>query len=70
MKVRFFLVVKEGGSIRTTRNRPSMASDEIAVEMNLTIPSSAFARVYEQVNVEIDPGAVIQPVVEVIGAES
>jgi len=44
MKIRGFLTVTKGGSMKVTKSYPKLNYDEIAISFSLEIPSSVFDR--------------------------
>lgn len=44
MKTQFYLTVNNRGTVKATKNRPNLGFDEVAVEMNLTLPNALFTK--------------------------
>ena len=44
MKVPFYLIITERGSTRTTKHKPSLYTNEIAIFINLDIPVGLFKK--------------------------
>ena len=53
MKIKFYLIVKRNGSVRTTKNQPGIEWDEIFMECNLNIGDKLFQRPMLTANIEI-----------------
>lgn len=54
MKLRKFLCVKSNGSVRITANKPSLATDEIAIQLNLDIPNQMFVKPTLVADISVD----------------
>lgn len=44
MKLKKFLVVNRNGSTKITANKPSLATNEIAIQLNVEIPDQLFLK--------------------------
>ena len=67
MKVTGYLVVKANGSLRVVKTRPTLAFDEMAFQLNVTIPTTWGAFASQKIEVVLpDPP---EPIVEVTGPE-
>lgn len=44
MKVPFFLTVNSNGSIRSTKNRPDLAWNEVSIACTLVVPDALFRK--------------------------
>lgn len=53
MKTTFYLTVNRRGSVKTTKNRPGTDWDEVAVQMNLTLPDALFQKPQIQAFIEV-----------------
>ena len=54
MKVNFWLITRSNGSIKTTKNRPSMDWDEVAMKVALDIPNEMFQRPTLSASIKIE----------------
>jgi len=53
MKTKFYLVVSESGRIKTTKTKPHLTDDEVAMLINLEIPNQVFQRPALQATIKI-----------------
>lgn len=53
MKITLYLIINENGRVRSTKGRPSMEMDEIAIQVALTIPRTLFQRPRLRTAIEI-----------------
>lgn len=44
MKVSFYLVVNRNGTVKTYKNKPALAFDEISIQQNLVLPDALFKK--------------------------
>jgi hypothetical protein len=44
MKVDFFLIVNENGTVKTVKNRPSLKYNEVSIAMTLELPWALFQK--------------------------
>lgn len=54
MKVNFWLIIKEGGSVRTTKGRPDLKWDEVAIKVGVDLPNELFKRPTLSASINID----------------
>lgn len=54
MKLKKYLSVRSNGSVRVTANKPSLYSDEIAIQLNLDIPNQLFEKPTLVADISID----------------
>jgi len=66
MKLKRFLVVKRNGSTKISVNKPRLATDEIAMELNVEIPDQLFLKPTLVANITVDEKLATQ---ELISAE-
>lgn len=72
MKTTFYIVLNKRGPVRMTKNSPSLARDEIAVGLKLTVPENVFRNPTVMAEIEIPERAILVPQVhaEVIDAQA
>lgn len=54
MKLRKFLAVRSNGSVRVASNKPSLAVDEIAIQLNIEIPDQLFKKPTLVADIKVD----------------
>lgn len=54
MKLKKYLSVRSNGSVRVTANKPSLYSDEIAIQLNLDVPNQLFEKPTLVADISID----------------
>ena len=59
MKIKAFLIISSGGSLRVVKNRPALNNDEIAVNLNVDVPDIFFKRLIPSVNITLPAEAII-----------
>lgn len=64
MKIAFYLVVNKNGTVKTYKNRPGLAWDEISIRQNLTLPDALFQKPQLEATVIIPDGAAIPTQIE------
>lgn len=67
MKTTFYLTVKRTGTVKTTKGRPGLDWDEVAIQMNITLPDALFKKPQLQAEVTIPDEAAIP---QLISAET
>jgi hypothetical protein len=65
MKTQFFLVVNDGGSVRTTKGRPDLKWNEIAIHLNLQLPQQLFQKPQIQASITVDESKVAPTLIDV-----
>lgn len=53
-----YLIVNENGRVRATKNPPALEIDEVAIKLDLVLPSSLFVRPRFQATVKVSEDAV------------
>lgn len=66
MKVRKFLVVSKNGTAKITANKPKLATNEIAIQLNINIPDQLFTKPTLVADINVDEKLATQ---ELISAE-
>ncbi len=54
MKVNFWLIIKQNGSVRTTKGRPDLKWDEVAIKIDIELPNDLFKRPTLSASINID----------------
>lgn len=70
MKTTFFLTVNSNGTVKTTKNRPNLNWNEIAIQMNLTLPNQLFEKPQLQATIVIPENAAAPKEVDVATADN
>lgn len=60
MKTSFFLTVNSKGTVKTTKTRPILNWDEIAISVSLNLPSSLFQKPQLEAVIDV-PETAVQP---------
>lgn len=60
MRIQAFLIVNSKGSTRTTKTRPNLDWNEIAIQMNIELPDMLFKKPQLSANIIIPEKAVSQ----------
>lgn len=63
MKLPFFLTINSRGSVKATKNKPSLDWNEISIQMNLVIPDSLFRKPQLSANITIPDEAALSKVI-------
>lgn len=67
MNTSCYLIVNDRGSVRVTKGTPwNLGTNEVAIQLGITLEDSVFDRVISSVNLTIPAAAVIEPRIEVI----
>ena len=64
MKASVYLIADRKGVVRMTKTRPALHRQEIAVQLNITIPDSSFLAPFLTASLNVAESQVIQPIVE------
>ena len=70
MKTQFYLTVNRRGSVKTTKNRPGLDWDEVAIQMNLTLPDMLFQKPQLQATIVVPDEAAAPKEVDVETADN
>jgi hypothetical protein len=62
MKTRVYLIVSSDGSIQTRKNLPAVAGGEVAFQLKIEIPDSAFRRTVADVDIVVTENSIVVPV--------
>lgn len=54
MKTQFYLTVNKSGSVKTYKNPPALAWDEVAILLNLELPNRLFQKPQLQASIVVD----------------
>lgn len=63
MKIKTYLFVNSKGSVRIRKTKTSMGADEIAIQVDLTVPNQLFKKPQLQASISIPEDAVQTPVI-------
>ena len=68
MDTTIFLAVNRYGLAKATKNKPSLARDQIAIAVKLSIPDSAFRSPIIEATLDVPDHAIIAPelVIEIV----
>lgn len=58
MKLKNWLIVKSNGSVRITKNKPSLDADEVTIQLNLDVPDILFQKPHLEATVVVPESAV------------
>lgn len=61
MKTQFYLIVTRGGSVRTTKNVPALAQNEVAIKQTLNLSDKFFRRFIPEANLTVPDEFVLNP---------
>jgi hypothetical protein len=65
MRIEAFLIVNKKGSCRTTKTRPDLKWDEIAIQMNIELPDMLFKKPQLSANIIVPEKSVSQKEIDV-----
>lgn len=63
MKLPFFLTINSKGSVKATKNKPSLDWNEISIQMNLILPDALFRKPQLSANITIPDEAAVSKVI-------
>lgn len=69
MKTKFYLNIKENGSIRATKTKVSLDYNEISIEMSLELPNTLFRKPIITGNIKVTEDMVSPNTLEAVVAE-
>ncbi len=64
MDIKFYLIIKSSGSVRTTKNKPDLNYDEISMAMNVNVPNQLFKKPSLTASITIPDEAATPPTIE------
>ena len=64
MKIYFFLIINDKGSVRITKSTSSLRFNEISIAVGLEVPDAVFKKPQLSANIVVPDSAVLQQVVE------
>lgn len=63
MKLPFFLTINSKGSVKATKNKPSLEWNEISIQMSITLPDALFKKPQLSANITIPDEAAVAKVI-------
>lgn len=63
MKLTFFLTVNSKGSVKATKDKPSLYWNEISIQMKLVLPDALFRKLQLSENITIPDEAAVSKVI-------
>lgn len=61
MKIRGYLTIGSRGSLRITKNTPSLYQDEISVKLDINVPDAIFKRPLPTLSIDLPENVVANP---------
>lgn len=58
MKISFYLIVSQRGTVKTVKNKPGVSVDEVSIKMELSLPDSLFRKPQLTANISVDESEV------------
>jgi hypothetical protein len=65
MKINCYLIITQGGSVRTTKLVPSLAQNEVAIKLNVNLSDKFFERFIPQAKLSVPDDFILTPEMEV-----